>query len=127
MGIWDLKTWDQFVVYFVAGVFLCVGLAKLLRYKRSPRALGAEPARLPFGLPYVCIAAAGVFEVAAALALAMPSGVLPQAALTQVAIAGLALLTVTAGVYHARRHESTASSVLQFLLILYVAFVRRWV
>src|ERR1700733_6857994 len=104
MGIWDLRVWDQFAVYFVAGLFLCVGLAKIFGYKRRPRALGAQPARSPLGWRYAGIAAVGVFEVAAAVALAMPSGVLPQAALAQVALAGLALLTVTAGVYHARRH-----------------------
>jgi hypothetical protein len=126
MGLWDLRFWDQFAVYLVAGVFLCVGLAKLLGYRRRPRALGAQPARRRFGLRYVGIAAVGLFEVGAAVALVMPSGVLPQAALAQAALAGLALLTVTAGVYHARRHESTVANVLLFLLVLYVA-VARWV
>jgi hypothetical protein len=126
MGIWDLKIWDQFVVYVVAGVFVCVGLAKLLGYKRIPRAVGAQPARLPIGLRYGCIVAVGLFEVVAALALVMPSGLLSQPALTQVAVAGLALVTVTAGVYHARRQESTVSNILQFLLVVYVALVR-WV
>ena|ERR1700676_2079831 len=121
-----MNSWDRFVEYFVAVVFLCVGVAKILSYKRSPKALGAQPARLPFGLPFWCIAAVGLFEVAAAATLVMPSGFLPQAALTQVAVAGLALLTVTAGVYHARRHESTVPNVMLFLLVLFVAVVR-WV
>lgn len=121
-----MSGWDRFVEFFVAGVFLCVGLAKILSYKRSPKAVGAQPARLPFGLPYGSIAAVGVFEVLAALALVMPSSFLPQAALTQVAVAGLVLLTVTAGVYHARRRESTVPSVMQFLLVLFVVVVR-WV
>jgi len=110
----------------VAGVFVCVGLAKILRYKRSPKALGAQPARLPFGLPYGCIVAVGLFEIAAAVALVMPAGFLPQAALTQVAVAGLALLTVTAAVYHARRRETMVPNVMLFLLVLFVVVVR-WV
>jgi hypothetical protein len=121
-----MSGWDHFVEFFVAGVFLCVGVAKILRYKRSPKAVGAQPARFPFGLPNGCLVAVGVFEVLAALALVMPSDFLPQAALTQVAVAGLVLLTVTAGVYHMRRHESTVPSVMQFLLVLIVA-VARWV
>jgi hypothetical protein len=126
MGIWDLRFWDQFAVCVVAGVFLCVGIAKVFGYKRGPRALGAQPARSPLGWRYAGIAAVGVFEIAAALALVMPSGVLPKAAIAQLALAGLALLTVTTGVYRARRHESTVANVLLFLLVLYVA-VARWV
>ena len=121
-----MSTWDQFVEYFVAAVFLCAGLAKILSYRRSPKAVGAQPARLPFGLPQGCIVAVGLFEVAASLALVLPTGFLPQAALTQVAVAGLALLTVTAGVYHARRRESMVPNVMLFLLVLFVAVVR-WV
>jgi hypothetical protein len=68
----------------------------------------------------------GVFEVLAAMALVMPTCFLPQAALTQVAVAGLLLLTVTAGVYHARRRESMVPNVMQFLLVLFVVVVR-WV
>jgi hypothetical protein len=56
----------------------------------------------------------------------MPTCFLPQAALTQVAVAGLLLLTVTAGVYHARRRESMVPNVMQFLLVLFVVVVR-WV
>jgi hypothetical protein len=121
-----MSRWDQFAEYFVAGVFLCVGLAKILRYRRSPKAVGAQPAHLPFGLPHGSMVAVGVFEVLAAFALVMPSGFLPQAAITQVAVAGLVLLTVAAGVYHMRRNESTVPSVMLFLLVLFVAVVR-WV
>jgi DoxX-like family len=121
-----MTSWDRFEVYCVGGVFLCVGLAKILSYKRTPKPLGAHPARLPFGLPYGFIAAVGLFEVAAALTLVTPSGFLPQVALTQLALAGLALLTVSAGIYHARRHESTVPNVMLFLLVLFVVVVR-WV
>ena len=120
-----MSDWDRFVEYFVAGVFLCVGLAKIFRYRRGPKAVGAQAARLPFGLPHGSIVAVGVFEVLAALALVMPSDFLPQALLTQVAIAGLVLLTATACAYHAWRHESTVPSVMQFLLVLFVV-IARW-
>ena len=114
---------DQIEVYLVAAVFLCVGLAKIWNYKRSPRGLGAQSARR--ALPSWCIVAVGLFEVAAGLAL-VASGLLPQVALAQVAIAGLALLTVTACIYHARRRQSMVPNLMLFLLVLFVAVVR-WV
>ena len=117
---------DQVEVYIVAGVFLSVGVAKILKYRRSPKALGAQPARLPFGLPRLSLVAVGLFEIAAALALVMPSSFMPQVALAQVAIAGLALLTATACVYHARRHETMVPNIMLFLLVLFVVVVR-WV
>jgi uncharacterized membrane protein YphA (DoxX/SURF4 family) len=119
-----MTNWDWFEQYFVAGVFLCVGLAKIWNSKRSPKTLGAQSARRP--LPHWCIVAVGLFEVAAGLALAMPYGLLQQAALAQAAIVGLALLTVTACVYHARRHETMVPNMMLFLLVLFVAVVR-WV
>jgi hypothetical protein len=121
-----MNTWDQFVEYFVAGVFVCVGVAKVSKYRRGPKAVGAQPARLPFGLPYGCIVGVGLFEIAAALILVMPAGFLPLAALAQVAVAGLALLTVTASVYHARRQETMVPNMMLFLLVLFVVVVR-WV
>ena len=121
-----MSAWDQFAEYFVASVFLCVGLAKILSFRRGPKAVGAQPARLPFGVPYGCIAAVGLVEVAAALALVLPSSFLPQYALTQLAVAGLALLTVVAEIYHARRRQSMVPNLMLFLLVLFVAVVR-WV
>jgi hypothetical protein len=119
-----MSSWDQFMEYLVAGVFICVGLAKILSYNRGPRALGAQPAGLPFGLPYGLTPAVGVFEVVAGAALASPSSYFPEYAPAQLAAAGLALVTAVAAVYHARRRQSMVPNLTLFLLVLFVAIVR---
>ncbi len=112
--------------YLVAGVFLCVGLAKIWSYQRRPKPLGAQRAGLPLGLPYGLVIAAGLFEVVAALALLTPYSLMPHVMVAPLAIAGLALLTGIGAVYHMRRHETAVPNVILFLLILFVA-VARWV
>ncbi len=121
-----MNAWDRFVVDCVAGIFFCVGLAKILSYRSSPKALGAQPARLRFGLRYGGIVLLGLFEIAAGLALALPSSFLPQYAPTLLAVAGLALLTTIAAIYQARRRQSMVPNIMLFLLVLFVAIVR-WV
>lgn len=81
--------------------------------------------RLPFGLPYAAIVAVGVFEIAAALALLIPFGPWPQAALVRLAALSLALLMIAASIYHVRRHEPAAPTAVLFLLTLFV-LVGRW-
>jgi uncharacterized membrane protein YphA (DoxX/SURF4 family) len=119
-----MSSWDQFMEYLVAGVFICVGLAKILSYSSGPRALGAQPAGLPFGLPYGLTPAVGVFEVVAGAALVSPSSYFPEYAPAQLAAAGLALVTAVAAVYHARRRQSMVPNLTLFLLVLFVAIVR---
>jgi hypothetical protein len=106
--------------FLVAGVFLCIGVAKVMSYRRRPRALGARNRRLPLGLPYAVIVVLGLFEIVAALALVMPFGPIPPATLVLLAAVGLALMTLAASIYHARRRESAAPSVALFLLALFV-------
>lgn len=120
-----MNSLDRFMEYLVAGVFLCVGIAKILSYRRRPKALGAQPARLPFGLPYGWLVAVGLFEVVAALALITPFNLMPQVTLAQLAAAGLVLLTIAAALYHMRRRESAIPNVVLLLLILFV-IVGRW-
>jgi hypothetical protein len=112
--------------YLVAGVFLCVGLAKIWSYQRRPKPLGAQRAGLPIVLPYGLVIAAGLFEVVAALALLTPYSFLPHVMVAPLAIAGLALLTGISAVYHMRRHETAVPNVILFLLVMFVA-VARWV
>jgi len=121
-----MNSLDRFMEYLVAGVFVCVGLAKIWSYQRRPKPLGAQRARLPFGLPYGLIIAAGLFEIVAALALLTPSSFLPQVMIAPLAIAGLALLTGTGAFYHMRRHETAVPNLILFLLVMFVA-VARWV
>lgn len=115
-----MSSLDGFMGYLVACVFLCVGFTKIVSYKRRPKSLGARPASLLFGLPYGCIVAVGLFEIVAALALVTPFGLLPQVTLAQLAAVGLALLTLAAAVYHARRHESAITDGTLFLLVMFV-------
>jgi hypothetical protein len=75
---------------------------------------------LPFGLPHATIAVVGVLEIAAALVLLAPLGIVPPAMLELLAAATLALLTMAAGIYHVRRHESAAPAAVLFLLTLFV-------
>lgn len=106
--------------FLVAGVFLCLGLRKILSYRRRPKALGARHGSLLFGLPQSVIIAVGLFEVAAALVLIVPFGSMPGPTLALLAASALAFLTVAAGIYHVRRQESAAPSVALFLLALFV-------
>jgi len=121
-----MNSLDRFMEYLVAGVFLCVGLAKIWSYRRRPKPLGAQRASLPFGLPYVLVIAVGLFEVVAALALLTPYTFLPHAMIVPLAIAGLALLTFSAAFYHMRRHESAVPNLVLFLLVMFVA-LGRWI
>lgn len=120
-----MNSLDRFMEYFVADVFLCVGVVKILSYKRRPKPLGAQPASLPLGLPYGAIVAVGLLQIAAALALVTPFGLLPQLTLAQFAACGLAGLTLAAAIYHMRRRETAVPNLTLFLLIMFV-IVGRW-
>jgi hypothetical protein len=121
-----MNSLDRLMEYLVAGVFLCVGLAKIWSYQRRPKPLGAQRASFPIALPYGLVIAAGMFEVVAALALLTPYSFLPHVMVAPLAITGLALLTGIGAVYHMRRHETAVPNVILFLLVMFVA-VARWV
>jgi hypothetical protein len=114
---------DRLLEYLVVAVFVCVGCARIVSYRRRPKPLGAQRARLPFGLPYEWTIAVGVLEIAASLSLLMPFSFLR--ALVPIAVAFLALLTMSAAIYHARRHEPAIPNLALFLLVLLVS-VGRW-
>ena len=111
---------DRFMEYFVAAVFLLVGLRRLSAYRRRPRALGAASARLPLGLPSGSTVMIGLFEIVAALALITPFGVWPQGNVVRLAATGLALLMLVSGIYQVRRRESVEPTAVLFLLALFV-------
>ena len=114
---------DRFIEYLAAGVFLCVGLARIFSYKRRPRPLGAQSADLPFGLPYGSLVAVGLFQIAAALVLVMPIASLSTIA--PWAVAGLVSLTLAGALYRMRREESAVPNLTLFLLVMLVV-VGRW-
>jgi VIT1/CCC1 family predicted Fe2+/Mn2+ transporter len=121
-----MNSFDRLMEYLVAGVFLCVGLAKIWSYRRRPRTLGAQRASFPIALPYGLVIAAGLFEVVAALALLTPYSFLPHVMVAPLAIAGLALLTGIGAVYHMRRHETAVPNLILFQLVLFLA-IAHWV
>jgi hypothetical protein len=122
-GRWTMNSLDRFMEYLVAGVFLCVGLARIMSYKRRPKPLGAQSASLPFGLPYEALVAVGVFQIAAALVLVTPLSFMP--AIAPWAAAGLVLVTLYGAISHMRRHETAVPNVTLFLLMMFVV-VGRW-
>ncbi len=110
----------------VAVVFLWVGIGKIRSYGRRPKALGASRMHLPFGLPQGFAIAVGLFEIGAALILLFaPFGTWQQANLVRSAVTLLALLTMGAGIYHVRRQETAAPTVVLFLLTVFV-MIGRW-
>jgi len=120
-----MNSLDLFMEFFVAGVFLCVGVAKILKFNRRPKALGAQSASLPLGLPKGSMLAVGIFEVVAALALVMCFGFHAQIMVAELAVFGLALLTLSATFYHFRRRETAVPNIILFLLVMFVA-IARW-
>jgi Na+/H+ antiporter NhaD/arsenite permease-like protein len=111
---------DKLMEFLVAGIFLWLGLTKILSNKRRPRALGARHRSLPLGLSHQWMVALGLFEIVAALFLVMPFGSMPPAIPAILAATALALLTTISGIDRARRHQSPAPSVALFLLALFV-------
>jgi hypothetical protein len=122
-GGWAMNNLDRYMEYLVAGVFLCVGLARILSYRRRPKPLGAQSASLPFGLPYGTLVAVGLFQIVAALILVTPFSFVPMIA--PWAAAGLVFVTLTGALYHMRRDESAVPNLTLFLLVMFVV-VGRW-
>ena len=106
---------DYFMGYLAAAVFLIAGVVRINAYRSRPKTLGARAKQLPFGLPYVCMVAVGVVEIASALALLATQGTVVLMA--AVMLAGLA---VAGGIYHLERRETAVPSVVLFLLALFV-------
>jgi len=109
----------------LAGVFFYIGCSKLFGYRRANRFLPAGLGFGSLGLSSELAVAVGIVEIAGALALVVPIDLWPPDVLPRLAAAGLALVAMTAAVYHMRRHESAAPSITLFLLALFV-IVARW-
>ncbi|MFZ0301657.1 MAG: DoxX family protein [Terracidiphilus sp.] len=107
------------VVFFVAGV------TKLLAFGHVKTFLGRKLKGGPIGISTGQGASIGLLEVAGALGLLTPPSIVPNYMTVIFAAAGLALLMVMAGIYHARRKESAAPDVVLFLLAIFV-IVSRW-
>ena len=118
-----MNSLDMLMEYLAAGVFLCIGLARIISYKRRPKPLGAQSAGLPFGLPYEALVAVGVFQIVAALILVAPLSFMSTIA--PWAVAGLVLVTLYGAIYHMRRQETPVPNVTLFFLVMFVV-LGRW-
>jgi len=114
----DSLLWSAQVA--LAGVFLFAGFTKIFAYKRQ---IKMPQTGLPlgfFGLPYQMAVAIALVEIVGALALLVPVHSWPPEILPRLAAAGLALVTIVAGIYHHRCKEPAGPSVVLFLLALFV-------
>ncbi len=106
--------------FLLAGVFLCLGLSKVFGYRRKAKESESGQASGFLGLPYGLAASIGLFEVVAAMALIAPAAILPSSTLVLPAAVGLAILTVAASIYRARRQESAVPTIVLFLMAIFV-------
>lgn len=109
----------------LAGVFAFTGVSKILSYEELVKAIEARSKGGRIGVTRVQAAIVGVAELMGAVGVVLPIDLWPPYMLLRLAAAGLALLMVLAGIYHLRRQESAAPSVVLFLLALFV-IVGRW-
>jgi len=109
----------------LAGVFLFTGFSKIFSYGQVVKVLEARSKAGPIGMSRGQAVLLGLVEVAGAATVLVLVDVWPPYIFLRLATAGLALLMVAAGIYHLRRQESAAPSVVMFLLALFV-IVGRW-
>ena len=113
------------VQIILAGVFLFTGFSKIFAYRQVVKLMEARAKSGGFGLSRAVAALVGVLEITGACAVLVPVDLWPPDVFLRLAAAGLALLMVGASIYHIRRQESPAPSVVLFLLALFV-IVGRW-
>ncbi len=109
----------------LGGVFLYAGFSKILAHKKMTATLPTRPGFDFIDVPDGLAAAIAVVEIAGALCVLVPIDLWPPDVLVRLATAGLALVTVAAGIYHLRRQETAAPTVALFLLSLFI-IVGRW-
>ena len=109
-----MNSLDRAMEFLVAAIFLLVGVAKIFSYKRRAKSLVTTESRIFPQFPYWCVAAVGLLEMAAALALISP---------TTLALMACALLAGTTGaacIFRHSRSESTAPTIVLLLLVVFV-------
>lgn len=113
----------------LAGIFLFTGMTKLFAYEKLTRRLESLPGRGAVTVTRAQAVPVGLLEIAGAIGVVMPpmftEALAPDYLLVRLAAAGLMLLMVGAGIYHAKRRESAAPSITLFLLALFI-LVGRW-
>ncbi|HEY1161220.1 MAG TPA: DoxX family protein [Terracidiphilus sp.] len=109
----------------LAGVFVFTGVSKILAYEELVKAVEDRSKGGRIGMSRGVAAIVGLLELIGAVGVVLPIDPWPPYILLRLAAAGLALLMVAAGIYHLRREETAAPSVVLFLLALFV-IVGRW-
>jgi hypothetical protein len=109
----------------LGGIFLFTGAGKLFAYKKLIESLEARSKFGHAGVSRRLAAFIGLAEIAGALGVLTPGWLVPGHLLVRLAAGGLALIMVLAGIYHLRREEEAAPTVVLFLLALFV-IVGRW-
>lgn len=113
---------DRLMEFVLAGVFLCVGLARIFGYKRQIVLAGVGQIFAPLELSHGSVVAIGLFEILAALAVITPFAFALPAVMVPAAAAALALVAVGACVYRVRHHQECAPTVALLLLAVFVIF-----
>ncbi len=108
------------VQYLLAAVFLIAGICKIFSISQRRVWLEDCPGCEPKGLSHKTACTIACLEIVAALALVLPFRSGQQDLLPMLAATGLALLTVAAAVYHARRREPAAPALALLRLALFV-------
>ncbi|MGD0730840.1 MAG: DoxX family protein [Terracidiphilus sp.] len=109
----------------LAGVFVFTGASKVLAYDEMVKAIELRSKGGKIGMTRFQASLVGQAELVGAIAVILPVDIWPPHVFLRLAAAGLALLMVIAGIYHLRRHETAAPSVVLFLLSIFV-IVGRW-
>jgi len=109
----------------LAAIFIFTGGSKLFAYEKLVKAVEARSKGNRVGMSRGQAAIVGLLEIVGAVGVVLPVDMYPPYILLRAAAAGLALLMVIAGIYHLRRQESAAPSVVLFLLAVFV-IVGRW-
>jgi hypothetical protein len=113
----------------LASVFLISGTFKLFAFTPLMQSLGnrvhIRNTMAPMGSAFI-----GLIEVVLAFGVLMPDmytpvGTAPEFLIARSCAAGLALLMIGTGIYHARRHQHAVLDATFFLMALFV-IVGRW-
>ena len=113
------------VQILLAGIFLFTAAGKLFDYRQLVHVIEGRSKGQPIGVSRSQAIALGLAEVAGAIGLLIPGQVNPSHLVVVCAAASLALLMVAAGMYHLRRRDPAAPTVVLFLLALFI-IVGRW-
>jgi uncharacterized membrane protein YphA (DoxX/SURF4 family) len=109
------------VVQIILGsAFLFTGFSKIFAYPQVIRTMEVRLKGGPVNVSRGQAALVGLAEIAGAVGVLFPVDLWPPHVLVRVACAGLALLMIAAGIYHARRKEAATPSVVLLLLALFV-------